>query len=172
MGLPPVPTATATAPTTTASAPVAAPASGEAPAKGAIKQFGPAKDDAGVTIPAPTPLGIDLVDASKTLYEALKSYVASKGADIQAFIDACELDKPTVPGHKEGRIAYNTANTILNLARSNGLLNKQRGATGMALANQKIAALDEKINKLKKLFLSLGKSEAEVDAMLKEATAG
>lgn len=171
MPLPTVPTAPAT--TVTASAPAAAstPAATTASEPAKIKQFGPAKDAAGATIPAPTPLGFDLVDISKNLWESLKTVVASKGADINAFISACELDKPTVPGHKEGRIAYNTANLILNLSRSNGLLNKQRGATGMALANQKIAALDKKTAALRALLIKLGQSEAEIEKTLAEAAA-
>lgn len=169
MPLPIVPTTAATPATAASTVPSAT--APEASAKGAIKQFGPAKDAAGNVIPAPTPLGVDLVDVSKTLFETLKSYVSAKGVDVSAFIDACELDKPTVPGHKEGRIAYNTANVLLNLSRSNGMLNKQRGATGMALANQKIAASENKIAKLKALLVSLGKSEAEIDVILTSAAA-
>lgn len=172
MPLPVVPTAAATTPVTaSANAPATTPSTDGASEPAKIKQFGAAKDAAGNTIPAPTPLGLNLVDISKTLFEALKTVVASKGVDITAFIDACELDKPTVPGHKEGRIAYNTANLILNLSRSNGLLNKQRGATGMALANQKIAALDKKTAALRALLLKLGQSEAEIEKTLAEAAA-
>lgn len=167
MALPTVPTVaapiTTTAPTVPSTASAAATGTAE---KAPIKQFGPSKDVDGNVIPAPKAAGIDLVGLAKKLWATIVSECEAASVKPDDFVNACALDKPTVPGHKEGRAAYGTANCVRNIASSNGNLTKQRGATGMALANQKIAALDAKMAKLTAALKALGKSDAEINEFM------
>ncbi len=110
-----------------------------------IKQFGPAKNTDGVEIPSPTPKGVDLVNLSKTLYAAVEGFVQAAGCTMQDFVDACVLDKTNVPGHKNGRLSYATANVVLNLAKSHNILNKVRGIGGAAALKKKVEEKDAKI---------------------------
>lgn len=110
-----------------------------------IKQFGAAKNSDGVEIPSPTPKGVNLVDLSKTLYAAVEGFVQAAGTTMQDFVDACVLDKTQVPGHKNGRLSYATANVVLNLAKSHNILNKVRGVGGAAALKKKVEEKDAKI---------------------------
>lgn len=171
MGLPARPaTSTTTSTETQPAAPVVsttATATESAPkAKSVLKKFGPAKSGEGdnaVTIPAPKAANIDLVELSKKFYAALVTAANDAGAKIEDVIAfASDADKSQFPGHKDGRIAYATANTIASLAKINGLLNKQRGAGGMASMKAKLA---EKDNKLAAL-------EAQLAELMKQINGG
>ncbi len=162
MALPTPAKADVVAPTT--SAPTVA-ATGET-TKAAIKQFGPAKDANDVVIPAPAPLGINLVELAKTLFNTVKTELDSKAVDVNAFLSALELNKEEVPGHKEGRIAYGMANAISNIFKYVGLANKERGAGGFAKMKADIAKKDSQVNKLREQLIKLGMKPEDVDAQL------
>lgn len=109
-------------------------------AKTVIKQFGPAKDDAGNVIPAPKPLGVDLVEIGKDIWAGISEKLTGAGVSVADFIAACELDKTKVPGSKEGRIAYAVANIVAKIADLNDLANKKRGSGGASALKAKLEA--------------------------------
>ncbi len=139
--------------------------------KVAIKQFGKARTEpnaAGETqqIPAPKPCGVDLVEMSKSIHETIKTTISGKGIDYDSFVVACQLDKPSIPGHKEGRATYAFANMVVSLDKVFGLLTKERGIGGAAKLKQVIEKKDTALNALKAKLLALGQSEEEINAIL------
>lgn len=158
MAIPAKPQTANAAPTVTAdAAPVAAPTvAADAAVKGVIKQFGPAKTADGVVIAAPTVGNVSLVDLSKKLYETVVNVATAAGVTIEQLVEfAANADKTKFPGHKDGRISYATVTTIASLAKLNGLLNKQRGAGGVAALKAKLADKDSKIEELKAQMAAL-----------------
>ncbi len=174
MGLPTKPatapatsTAAATAP---AKAATAAPAASSAPAgtpvtaaesttagKVVIKQFGPAKLDNGDTAPVPAPQNVSLVDVNKQLFAGLSNILAAAGVtDIPAFLEeVSSIDKTSFPGHKDGRVGYATAGVLVNIGKTNALLNKVRGATGGAIMKKKLEEKDSRIKDLEAQLAAL-----------------
>lgn len=139
-----------------AAAPVAASNDAAAPVKGVIKQFGPAKTADGVVIAAPTVGNLSLVELSKKLYETVCNVAQTAGVTIEQLVEfAANADKTKFPGHKDGRISYATVTTVASLAKLNGLLNKQRGAGGVAALKAKLADKDSKIEELKAQMAAL-----------------
>lgn len=141
--------------------------------KVAIKQFGKARtepNEAGESqqIPAPKPMGVDMVAMSKTVHEVIKAEVTKLGVDYTNFVTACTLDKPSIPGHKEGRATYAFANMVISLDKVFGLLTKERGLGGVAKLQQVIAKKDNAMSALRAKLLSLGQSEADINAILGE----
>lgn len=134
--------------------------------KAVIKQFGPAKDDAGNDIPAPSPLGFDLVNACKDLYKFVMDKLAAQGIDPNKFVEALELNKETVPGSKNGKAAYATANAIASICKHNGLLNKERGAGGYAKLKDAIAKKDSAIEALKARLVEMGMKPEDIEKTL------
>lgn len=161
MPLPSAPKADA-APTTSTAAPVV---STEKKAV-VIKQFGKAKDDAGNDIAAPSPLGVDLVALCKETYEFVLGKLAAVNVDPEKFVEALEINKETVPGHKNGKAAYATANALASIFKHNGLLNKARGAGGYAKLKNDIAKKDNAIEALKARLIKMGMSAEEIEATL------
>lgn len=156
------------APTT--SAPVAE-VSVASKGKVAIKQFGKARtepNEAGESqqIPAPKPLGVDMVAMSKKVHDVIKSEVSALGVDYTNFVTACTLDKPSIPGHKEGRATYAFANMVISLDKVFGLLTKERGVGGVAKMKQVIEKKDVALGALRAKLLALGQSEADIAAIL------
>lgn len=164
MALPTPPIAAGATVTTTPPAPVAttAPATG---GKIVLKKFGPAKigeGDAATLVPTPTAAGLNLVDLSKAFYATLTNEVSKAGVALDAVLTFCgDADKSQFPGHKDGRIAYATANTVASLGKINGLLNKVRGLGGGAAMKKKI---EEKDQKIQALMEQLAKLEAMIGA--------
>lgn len=163
MALPTPPIAAGATVTATPAAPVAA-----APATGGkivLKRFGPAKigeGDAAVLVATPTAAGLNLVDLSKAFYATLTNEVTKAGVALDAVLTFCgDADKSQFPGHKDGRIAYATANTVASLGKINGLLNKVRGLGGGAAMKKKI---EEKDQKIQALMEQLAKLEAMIGA--------
>ncbi len=145
----------------------------EVAAKGkvAIKQFGKARtepNEAGESqqLPAPKPMGIDMVAMSKKVHDVIKSEVSALGVDYTAFVSACTLDKPSIPGHKEGRATYAFANMVISLDKVFGLLTKERGVNGVAKMKQVIEKKDNALAALRAKLLALGQSEADINAIL------
>jgi hypothetical protein len=140
-------------------------------AKVAIKQFGKARTEpnaAGETqqIPAPKPAGVDLVEFAKAEHEAIKGKIVALGIDWDTFVTACTLDKPSIPGHKEGRATYAFANMVVGLDKVFGLLTKERGVGGVAKMKQVIEKKDKLLDTLKAKLLAMGQSEDEIAALL------
>jgi hypothetical protein len=161
MALPPPPVA---ANSTTVAAPVApvAPVVAAAPATGGkvvLKKFGPAKigeGEAAVAVATPTAAGLNLVELSKAFYATLTNEVSKAGVALEKVLEFCgDADKSQFPGHKDGRIAYATANTVASLGKINGLLNKVRGLGGGAAMKAKIIEKDSKIQALEKQLAEL-----------------
>lgn len=152
MPLPPPPVA-ATA-TVAATAPVTIAAANDSGEKKSIvlKKFGPAKTGEGdnaVAVATPTAAGLDLIAASKAFYSTFTNLVSQAGLKIEDVIEFCgNADKSNFPGHKDGRIAYATANTIAGLGKINGLLNKVRGLGGGAALKAKLEEKDKKIKEM------------------------
>jgi len=146
----------------------AAPAASVATEKKAvvIKQFGKAKDDAGNDIPAPSALGVDLVALCKKLYDFTLSELGTAGVDPEKFVEALEINKESVPGHKNGKAAYATANALASIFKHNGLLNKARGAGGYAKLKNDIAKKDNAIEALKARLVAMGMKPEEIEATL------
>lgn len=160
----PLPTAPAAAPVTAAPAPAASTAAASEntteKVKGVIKQFGPSKDAEGNVIPAPTPAGVDMTELAKKIYETIVANVGDK----DAFFAACDaLEKPSVPGHKAGRCAYNLANYVLGVADLVEAATRVRKGGGAAVKLQKQAAT---IDKLKSKLAALGLSDDDLAALL------
>jgi hypothetical protein len=126
--------------------------------KPVIKQFGPAKDEAGNLLPAPKPAGVDMTELAKHLYEASKSFV---GADnFEAFIAAADsLEKPSVPGHKAGRCAYNLSNYVLGIVDLVEAATRVRKGGG---AGEKLKKQADTIEKLKAKLAALGVDIADL----------
>lgn len=161
MVLPAPPTASApvtpTAPAVaTATETTAAPVTG---GKVVLKKFGPAKvgeGDAAVAAPTPTAAGLNLVELSKAFYATLTSEVVKAGVKLEDVLTFCgDADKSQFPGHKDGRVAYATANSVASLGKINGLLNKVRGLGGGAAMKKKIEEKDSKIQALEKQLADL-----------------
>ena len=139
--------------------------------KVAIKQFGKARTEPNeqgesVQIPAPKPLGVDMVAMSKATHEFIKAQVAGLKVDYDSFVAACTLDKPSIPGHKEGRATYAFANMVVGLDKVFGLLTKERGVGGMVKMKQVIEKKDNALAALKAKLIALGQSEAEINQIL------
>ena len=139
--------------------------------KVAIKQFGKARtepNEAGESqqLPAPKPMGIDMVAMSKKVHDVIKSEVSALGVDYAAFVSACTLDKPSIPGHKEGRATYAFANMVISLDKVFGLLTKERGVNGVAKMKQVMEKKDNALAALRAKLLALGQSEADINAIL------
>jgi hypothetical protein len=151
MALPPKPTSAATSNTAVAAAPSASPvaAAPSATGKPVLKKFGAARIGEGETatlVPTPKAAGLDLVELSKQFYNTFTNFAQTNSVKVEDVIAACaDADKSQYPGHKDGRIAYATANTVSSLAKINGLLNKVRGLGGGAAMKAKIAEKDQKI---------------------------
>lgn len=127
-----------------------------------LKKFGPAKNGDDV-IATPTAAGLCLVSLSKAFYNTLKSEVATAGRVLDEVLSFCgDADKSQFPGHKDGRIAYATANTVASLGKINGLLNKVRGLGGGAAMKAKILEKDDKIAALQ---AQLAELLAKMDAI-------
>lgn len=131
-----------------ATAPVAAATGG----KVVLKKFGPSHTGEGeskVIVDTPTAAGLSLVALSASFYAALTNEADKAGITLQSIIDFCSsADKSQFPGHKNGRIAYATANTVHNLAKMNGLANKVKGLGGGAAMKAKLADKEAKIASL------------------------
>jgi hypothetical protein len=164
MPIPTAPTAT-DAPKTVTSAPVVA---GEKKTV-VMKQFGPAKDDAGNDVVPPAPLGVNLVELCKSLYNFTLSELSKLSVDPEKFVVALDINKETVPGHKNGRAAYATANAVASLFKHNGLLNKERGAGGYAKLKDTIQKKDSAIEALKARLLAMKMPAEEIEAILASA---
>ena len=141
-----------------------------------IKQFGKARtepDAKGETqqIPAPKPSGVDFVELAKELHAFLKSNIEARKIDFDAFVSSCELDKPSIPGHKEGKATYATANAIVSLDKVFGLLTKERGIGGVAKMKQQLENKSAQMEKLKALLVSLGQSPEAIEAILASQSA-
>lgn len=155
---PPVAANTVTSAPAVAAAPVAAtvPAAG---GKVVLKKFGPAhtgEGDAKVAVATPTAAGLNLVELSKAFYATLTNEVTKAGVALEAVLEFCgDADKSQFPGHKDGRIAYSTANTVASLGKINGLLTKVRGLGGGAAMKKKIEEKDSKIQALEKQLAEL-----------------
>lgn len=134
-----------------------------------MKQFGSAKDDAGNDVVPPAPLGINLVELSKSLYKFILDELAKTGVDAEKFVIALDINKETVPGHKHGRAAYATANAVSSIFKHNGLLNKERGAGGYAKLKDTIQKKDSAIEALKARLLAMKMSAEEIEAILASA---
>jgi len=159
MALPAPPVAAntvASAPVDVATVPAAAPSVG---GKVVLKKFGPAKigeGDAAVAVATPTAAGLNLVELSKAFYTTLKNEVEKAAVKLDDVLSFCgDADKSQFPGHKDGRIAYATANTVASLGKINGLLNKVRGLGGGAAMKAKIVEKDSKIAALEKQLAEL-----------------
>ena len=124
-----------------------------------LKKFGAARigeGDASVAVATPTAAGLNLVELSKAFYATLTSEVSKAGAVLDSVLTFCgDADKSQFPGHKDGRIAYATANTVASLGKINGLLNKVRGLGGGAAMKAKIVEKDSKIQALEKQLAEL-----------------
>lgn len=155
MALPVPPVATtsntpvAAAPAAPVAAATAAPVAG---GKVVLKKFGPARigeGEASVAVATPTAAGLDLVNLSKAFYSTLTNEVSKASLKLEDVLEFCgDADKSQFPGHKDGRIAYATANTVASLGKINGLLNKVRGLGGGAAMKKKIEEKDSKIHAL------------------------
>jgi hypothetical protein len=165
----PIPSAPkADAPTNTA--PKSVVESGEKKTGPVMKQFGSAKDAEGVDVVPPQPLGFDLVQHCKDLYSFTLSKLGEKGIDATAFVGALDINKETCPGHKAGRAAYATANALVSLFKHNGVLNKERGASGYAKLNDTIKKKDNAIEALKARLIAMNTmTAAEIDAIIAAA---
>ena len=139
-----------------ATAPATVPAAG---GKVVLKKFGPAKigeGDAAVTVETPKAAGLNLVELSKAFYATLQNEVTKAAVKLEDVLSFCgDADKSQFPGHKDGRIAYATANTVASLGKINGLLNKVRGLGGGAAMKAKIIEKDSKIQALEKQLAEL-----------------
>lgn len=160
MALPAPPVAASTV--TSAPAVAAAPVATAAPTVGGkvtLKKFGPAKvgeGDAAVAVATPTAAGLNLVELSKAFYATLTAEVTKAAVKLEDVLTFCgDADKSQFPGHKDGRIAYATANTVASLGKINGLLNKVRGLGGGAAMKKKIEEKDSKIQALEKQLAEL-----------------
>ena len=161
----PIPSAPKADATVTSNVVSSAPVAGEKKAV-VIKQFGTAKDDAGNDRPAPSPMGFDLVEACKDTYNFILAALAKKGIDPQKFVDALDINKETVPGHKSGKAAYATANAFAAIFKQNGLLNKERGASGYAKKDAIIAQKSAAVEALRAKLIAMNVNPAEIDALL------
>jgi len=150
--------------TPTVAAAAAAPVAASEGSK--IKQFGPAKDANDNEIPAPKPLGVDLVEFGKSLFGNVNEYLSKLGVDATAFLHALELNTEDVPGHKAGRITYGMASVLTNIAKYNGLATKERGAGGFAKMKADIEKKDAQVQKLREQLLKLGMKAEDIDAQL------
>lgn len=136
-----------------------------------IKQFGKARteeDANGNTqvIPAPKPLNVDFVELSKKIHGFVKGEIEGLKIDWETFVGACALDKPSVPGHKEGRATYATANAIISLDKVYGLLTKERGIGGAAKTKQLLASKTAAFDVLRAKLMELGQSPEAIEALI------
>lgn len=99
------------------------------------KRFGAAftgEGESRVAVPTPTAAGMNLVDVSKKLYSVVTEAAAAAGVSIDELSAAVSnVDKANYPGHKDGRVAYTTANIMNALFKLNGLLSKQRNSVSL-----------------------------------------
>lgn len=153
---------------------VAAPVAGVETAtktKVAIKQFGKARTEADAEgntqqIPAPKPMGVDFVALLKDTRAFVKGQIEGAKLDWDSFVTACQLDKPSVPGHKEGRATYTLANSIVSLDKAFDLLTKERGVGGAAKLKQVIEKKDALLATMRAKLLALGEKEEDINAIL------
>ena len=118
------------------------------------KKFGPAKDEQGNAIPAPKPLGVDLVELSKSLKVTIDNTLAALNVTPDQITEAIDaLDKGDFPGNKAGKIAYKTGGIVVDVYDIFEALTKKRGAGGLAKA---IKDRDAKLEKLTELLGKLG----------------
>ena len=159
MALPPRPQSA----TSTTAAPAATPAATPADGKVVQKRFAAATDSNGNTAAVPAVGGVDLLAISSKLWDAIKAECAALNVDVETVVAACdEVSKEIFPGHKQGRIAYSTADVIAKLGNGHALLNRTRsGVAPMTAMKAKLEEKDKKLAeleaKLAALMASMGK---------------